>query len=142
MSPIFPARDRHSCGRVQTRAQAARWVRRGRRPRARSARAGSVGLVRHARLRLGTMRLALVVIGRVGPGLLGLGRGAGLMGTLRGTARKECGAGDLLDGAQLLDLVRRAERDGDAVGAVAAGAADAVDVALGLVGQVVVDDVA
>ena len=47
-----------------------------------------------------------------------------------------------LDVAQIAALVGRAEGDGDAVGAGARGAADAVDILLGNVGQVEVDDVA
>src|SRR5713101_9914928 len=45
------------------------------------------------------------------------------------------------DGGQLLALLGSDEGDGDAVGAHAAGAADAVHVILRIVGQVVVDDV-
>ena len=47
-----------------------------------------------------------------------------------------------LDVAQVAALVRAAEGDRDAVGAGARGAADAVDILLGNVGQVEVDDVA
>ena len=51
-------------------------------------------------------------------------------------------AGQLLDVAQVDALVVGAEREGDALGAGARGAADAVDILLGHVGQVVIDDVA
>ena len=47
-----------------------------------------------------------------------------------------------LDVAQIAALVAAAEGDRDAVGAGARGAADAVDILLGHVGQVEVDDVA
>src|SRR5262245_10448495 len=49
--------------------------------------------------------------------------------------------GQPLDALELPALARIAERDGDARGAGARGAADAVDVALGVGGQLVVDDV-
>src|SRR5437868_9903933 len=47
-----------------------------------------------------------------------------------------------LDVAQIAALIRAAESDGDAVGAGARGAPDAVDILLGHVGQVEVDDMA
>ena len=46
----------------------------------------------------------------------------------------------LLDVAQYPDVVRLDEVDRDTLAPVAAGAADAVDVVLAVVGQVVVDD--
>src|SRR5580693_3719190 len=49
--------------------------------------------------------------------------------------------GELLDAAQLAALAAVAERQGDARGAGARGAADAMDVALGVGRQLVVDDV-
>ena len=49
--------------------------------------------------------------------------------------------GELLDAAQLAALARVAERHGDARGAGTRGAADAMDVALGVGRQLVVDDV-
>src|SRR5947207_1813106 len=65
----------------------------------------------------------------------------------RARLRALAGGGDrhpdqLLDVAQERQLVVRAQRDGDAVGAGARGAADAVHVAFRDVGQVEVDDVA
>ena len=68
----------------------------------------------------------------------GARRGVGLAGMVGDDL--DALAGDAFDGAQLVLLVRGAQRHGGAVHAVAAGAADAVDVALRLVGQVVVDD--
>ena len=64
-----------------------------------------------------------------------------------GAAARPAGRGDrhpdqLLDVAQERQLVMRAERDRDAVGAGARGAADAVHVAFRDVGQIEVDDVA
>src|SRR5262249_15231288 len=57
-------------------------------------------------------------------------------------ARRNRHSDQLLDVAQVGALLGIAERDRDAVGAGAGGAADAVHVALGNVRQVVVDDVA
>src|SRR3546814_2896531 len=58
----------------------------------------------------------------------------------RGAHHRQALLGQPLDVAQVGAVVGIAERDGDALGAGARGAADAVDVALRLVRQFVVED--
>ena len=106
----------------------------------------TAGLARHSLLaaagllvaaRAIAVAVAAAVVGRLLDtlvALLGIAhrvRLAGMVGRDR-----QLRADDPLDRAQLRALGRIAQRDGDAVGAVAARAADAVDIALRLVGQV------
>ena len=91
---------------------------------------------------------AIAVVARAVPGLFrrplprfrGIALRVGLAGMV--DRDRQLHADDPLDGAQLGVFGRIAQRDRDAVGAVAAGAADAVDVALRLVRQVEVHDMA
>ena len=71
-----------------------------------------------------------------------LGAGRRLRLGRHGAVGADAHADELLDRAQERPLVAGAERDRDAGGAGPRRAADAVDVLLGHVGQVVVDDVA
>src|SRR6267154_1987464 len=105
-------------------------------------RAVTVGAITLRTIALGTTAMIariLIVFFALGAGTHRRGRRHVLVGRCRDDG--DALVGELLDAAQLAAFAAVAERQGDARGAGARGAADAMDVALGVGRQLVIDDV-